>query len=153
MTTFLAAEKALLKEVRDRIVDLVPERERNQRFQYLDDAERELEEFEDETLTPRLFKIGQGARVDIPYIGAGYSHYLYEYPITIQYPAQGEHWESAINSDAVIIDRDFATNNYAGSGVQARYFKRSSLPLIERDPEDPWQRLTLTLTVLYEVTG
>jgi hypothetical protein len=153
MTTFLAAEKAMLAEVEGRIIDLVPEREATTRFSKRTDADRELEDFDDDQGVPRLFEIGAPLKGQNRYVGYDARAYWYRYPLTIHYPALGQHWNGAALSDAERIAHDLLRNPTTSDGVQSRRIDPDEQEILEHDEDDPWMILRMTLLVLYEVTG
>lgn len=153
MTTFLTAEEALISEVEGRIVDLVPEREPAQRFNLRTDDIRELENFDEVQLIPRLFEIGFGVLGEVWSVGYDKRAYLYRYPIKFQYPALGYYWKRGALSDAERITHDLLRNTTAVSGVQNRRIDPDSEVVFEQDEEDQYFTMEMILLVIYEISG
>jgi hypothetical protein len=153
MTTFLTAEEALITEVEGRIIDLVPEREPAQRFNLRTDDTRELENFDEVQLIPRLFEIGFGVLGEVWSVGRDKRSYLYRYPIKFQYPALGHYWKRAALSDAERIAHDLLRNTTSLSGLQNRRIDPDSEVVFEQDEEDQYFTMEMTLLVIYEISG
>jgi hypothetical protein len=153
MTTFAAAEKAMLAEVYDRIIDLVPEREPEIRFRKRQNPERELKTVDKNKMTARTVEIGAARKGLNRYVGYDARAYWYRYPVVIQYPSLGQKWTNAAASDAERITHDLLRNPTALAGVQNRRIDPEEEQLIEHDTDDPWLSLEMTLLVLYEISG
>jgi hypothetical protein len=153
MTTFLTAEEALIAEVEGRIIALVPEREPAQRFNLRTDDTRELENFDEVQLIPRLFEIGFGVLGEVWSVGRDERSYLYRYPIKFQYPALGHYWKRAALSDAERITHDLLRNTTSLSGLQSRRIDPDSEVVFEQDEEDQYFTMEMQLLVIYEISG
>ena len=152
MTTFAAAETALLAELKDRIDALTPQSEPSKRFKTRLDSDKSLREMAKSFGIPRLFDILPGRRVGAAAMGNAHAFPIYEYDVQVIYPTQTQHWVTSALSDAEIIKHAFLSNNVTVSGVQQRWCRNDSSVIIEADPSDPWMTLTLTITVYYDVT-
>lgn len=156
MTTFHAAETALLADVRGRIIDLTPDHEPSKRFWKRMNTRRgggkTIEEMG--AHRPRLFEIGPGEPFGEFYVGGNVLGSIVHYPITIVYPDNGEDgWMRGALSDAAKIRHDLITNPSTASGVQGRYLDPQQQPMPEQSEADPIIWLRLTLKVFYEYTG
>lgn len=153
MATFYAAQKGLLTEVIDRIVDIEPEYNAARRFNPRPSVSKDLADLEDAFIAPRQFEIKTPGRwIEKHAMGKGYTFPLYEYDIVIQYPL-GEEWMQACHSDVIKINRDLINNSTNTSGVQGRWIEHNNPVEPVIDDEDNFLTVTLILTVYYEVTG
>lgn len=151
MTSMYEAQKALIAEVKDRILSLSPEYEENIVFSVRDATDRALSAMDEEIGRPRLFEIGPGVYSLPTYIGAGTRGFRYVHKITILYP-NDETWEWGLNSDGELIRYDLINNSTSVSGVQQRHLDPVAEMVIEKDEDDPWQKLVLDLVVYYEIS-
>ena len=154
MATFYTAQKNLLEEVKDRIVDIEPEFEEAIRFKPRPPINKDLADLDEAFIAPRQFEVRTPGRwVEKHAMGKGYTFPLYEYDIVIQYPI-GEEWTQACHSDVVKINRDLINNTSTiPSGVQGRWIEEDNPVEPVIDEEDNFMTVTLVLTVYYEVTG
>jgi hypothetical protein len=153
MTTLLQSSTALRAEVEGRIVDLTPEREPTHRFNLRTDDTRELENFDEVQLIPRLFEFEFPVLGENWFVGRDARSYKYRYPLKIQYPALGLYWQEAALSDVERITHDLLRNTTSVSGVQNRRIDPDAEPVFTQNEEDQYFTMELTLLVIYEVTG
>jgi hypothetical protein len=152
MTTFAAAEAALLVEVGRRLASLALDLYSTIPLQRYQGQAEEQATLNNALIGERQYSISPGRRVGTHGFGHSYSLPLYEYDITIQYPA-GDKWARAMHSDALLIYRDLLNHSPSVSGVQARQIKPDTNTETSRDDKGDKQEMTLTLLVYYEVTG
>ncbi len=153
MTTFAAAEEALLNEVENRIQTLVPNKESGTRFTPISDKVIELGGGEQLSGRARAFHFGPAVWVERTQCGASYTMATYTHDITIYYPAGGRRWNNIAMSDAAQIERDLLNNGNNTSGCQNRLLDSEAPFSLEHDEDDDYQTLTLTLRVMYETTA
>lgn len=152
MTTMLAAEKALLAEVRGRILSFVPEREASLKFSARSNQAINTKRFEDTDRKARIFEIGYGVRDETIYTGNNVRGFYMRYPIRVWYPYL-PHWILAANSDVDRIVHDFNTNATTVDGVQNRVIDPTAVQENIVDDEDPWMEISMSLRVHYEISG
>lgn len=152
MATFYDAQETLLEEVSDRIANLTPDYNSRTPFQRYKDRANDLGSLDKGLIGARQFSISSGRHVGVHGMGYGYSFPLYEYDISIQYPAT-EIWTRAAHSDALIIRRDLLNYTPSVDGVQARMIKSDATIDAVKDDKNEFQTISLTLVVYYEVTG
>ena len=153
MTTFAAAEKALIDEVENRIQTLVPNVESAVRFKPITDTVRELRGKKASSPKMRSFEIGAAEWVGRTQVGAGYTMATYNHEIRIYYPSRGRKYNNLAMSDADQIDRLLLNNGAALSGVQNRRLDPETAFTLEKDEDDNFQTLIMTLMVMYETTA
>ena len=56
-------------------------------------------------------------------------------------------------SDFELIRYDLINNATSVSGVQQRHLDPTAETIVEKDDEDPWQRLIMDMVVYYEITN
>lgn len=151
MATLYQAQFDLIAEVKSRVIDLVPNYEEQMRFAVRDEIDRSLSDMDEETGHPRLFEIGAGEFQNAFYVGCGTRGLSFIHRIDIWYP-DDERWSWAMLDDAERIRNDLITNATTTTGVQQRHLTREGGFEIERDDEDPWQRILLDMIVYYEVS-
>lgn len=151
MTSMYEAQKGIIEEVKDRILALAPEYEESVRFSVRDEFDRSLSDIEEDTGRARLFEISEGQYKEPTYIGASTRGFRYVHQIEIMYP-NDETWLFGANSDAELIRNDLINNSNSISGVQQRHLVPNTEPLIEKDADDPWVKMTLDLVVYYEIS-
>lgn len=152
MVSMYAAQLALVAEIKDRLRTLTPDYYPQKRFLDREGVDRSLEDIEDELGEPRLFEIGEGIYSQATYIGCSTIGTRYTHTIKITYP-NDEEWTIGMNSDAEKIRRDLITNSTSVSGVQQRHLDPEAEIIVQKDSDDPWQILILSLVVYYETTS
>ena len=151
MTSMYEAQKAVIAEVKDRILSLAPEYEENIRFSIRDSKMRALAEMDEDTGRTRLFEIGPAEYTGVPtYVGCSTRGLKYTHKIEILYP-DDEVWNMGLNSDAELIRYDLINNATTSNGIQQRHLDPAAEMLVERNPDDPWVKLVLDLVVYYEI--
>lgn len=153
MTTQLDAEIALLSEVRDLIVDLVPEREATIRFHHRSEKSRRAQKWGETKKANRLFEVGRRIPGDITHIGNDARGHFSRYPIRIWYQAGFDHWDSAASSDAERIRHQLDITATTTDGVQNRVIDPEQPAEFNDNDAGDWTELSLVLRVHYETTG
>ena len=153
MTTMLAAERDVLAEVTQRIIDLEPDGQTLVRFMVRTDNEKIMSSFEESDGIARLFEIGTWDGYQVVNVGKSYNRIRCDYPIKIWYPNEPSYLNGGAASDAEMIQHDLLNNPATTDGIEARYVLPDNPHTITPSKKDGWFFSTTTMTVFYSVTA
>ena len=153
MATLFDAETALLAELSDAIVDIVPTQDPQIRFKPRSEKARGRSKAAKGLRTTRLFWISKAWFKGKPYMGQGSWAYEIEYMVNVWYPSGKGQWNTVASSDAAKIMHSVMSTSSNVTGVQQRWIPKDVDITTEVDEDDPWQLLTVPILVHYFVDG
>jgi hypothetical protein len=151
MTVFATAQENLLTEIEKAIETITPDVESRKPFQRYKGKAATIKPNDKTLIGPRQFFIAPGRRVGLHGMGYGYQFPLYEYDITVQYPA-GDYWSGIMHSDLMLIHYKLLNTKTTVDGCQNRWIKADAPVTTDIDESNEKQSITMTVTVYYETT-